>query len=94
MMNMTTMLILPQSFTILSVAGAGIAGLCMGALIKTGVVAKQKKRMLHLEDEMLKNHARILKLEKSNAALKEDLKKAKSTNNDKAASNEMKLLAS
>lgn len=94
MTNTITFLILPQSFTILSVTGVGIAGICVGALIKTGILAKQKKRMLQLEDEMLKNHARILKLEKNNAALKEDLKKAQKATGVNAAAVEVKLMAS
>lgn len=50
--------------------------------------------MLQLEDEMLKNHARILKLEKNNAALKEDLKKAQKATGVNAAAVEVKLMAS
>ena len=42
-----------------------IAGaFALGFLFKRAVIAKQRKRILSLEDEMLSNHARILDLEK------------------------------
>ncbi|MBS1731371.1 MAG: hypothetical protein JSS67_11460 [Bacteroidetes bacterium] len=73
MTNFASLLMLPQSFTIIPVIGAGIAGLVSGFLIKSGVLASQKKRILNLENEMLKNHARILQLEKKNTKLKENV---------------------
>lgn len=91
MTNFASLLLLPQSFTIISVAGAGIAGFVIGIFIKYKIIAKQRKRILTLEDEMLSNHARILKLEKKNTLLKDDLsiKKDQQGNTQK-----VKLMAS
>ncbi len=94
MTNVANLLMLPQSFTIISVVGAGIAGIISGVLIKSRVLAKQRKRILDLEDEMLKNHARILKLEKRNTMLKEDLKNEQPQNIHEVSSQKVKLLAS
>lgn len=44
--------------------GIGLACFGLGLLFKRGVIAKQRKRILSLEDEMLSNHSRILALEK------------------------------
>ncbi len=91
MTNFASLLMLPQSFTIISVAGAGIAGFVTGVFIKYKIIAKQRKRILTLEDEMLNNHARILKLEKKNTQLKEDLSMKA---DQKSNSQKLKLLAS
>lgn len=45
-------------------AGTAIVSFGLGLMIKTGVIARQRKRILKLEDEMLANHAKILSLEK------------------------------
>ena len=42
-----------SSYSIVSVGLAFIVGIIAGLLLKTGVIAKSKKRILHLEDEML-----------------------------------------
>lgn len=94
MTNFASLLILPQSFTIISVAGAGIAGIISGVFIKYRILAKQKKRILDLEDEMLKNHARILKLEKKNTLLKEDSRNVQGQNLQDVSKQQMKLMAS
>ena len=44
--------------------GIAVASFGLGMLIKKGIIAKQRKRILSLEDEMLSNHSRILALEK------------------------------
>lgn len=44
--------------------GIAVAFFGLGMLVKRGVIAKQRKRILSLEDEMLANHSRILSLEK------------------------------
>ncbi|MBG9375751.1 hypothetical protein I5907_05865 [Panacibacter sp. DH6] len=52
-------------------AVTGIAGFAAGFLIKAAAIAKHKKRVIGLEDEMLTNHSRILELEKQLAELKD-----------------------
>jgi hypothetical protein len=59
-------------FSIATVAIAGIGGFIIGYFVKSGVIAKHKKRVLGLENEMLSNHSRILELEKKIADLKND----------------------
>ena len=50
----------------------GLAILCfaLGFLFKSGVIYKQRKRILSLENEMVSNHAQILSLEKKLAEVK------------------------
>jgi len=48
-------------------------------LLKSGIIAKHKKRVMSLENEMLSNHARILNLEKENAQLRSEKLVIKST---------------
>jgi len=43
---------------------ATIAAFILGTLYKVALVAKQRRRILQLEDEMLSNHKQILDLEK------------------------------
>lgn len=63
----------PSSSNLVFLVGlAGFGGLLLGFMIKYGVIAKYKKRILGLEDEMLANHARILQLEKQLAEIKEE----------------------
>ena len=57
-------LFIPGSFTADAAALIALAAFVVGYLIKYGVLLKQRKRILRLEDEMLANHARILALEK------------------------------
>ena len=59
-------------FTIFSVAIAAVIGFIAGVLFKMGVIAKYKRKVLTLEDEMLANHARILGLEKQLTDLKNE----------------------
>ena len=49
-----------------------IIAFILGSLVKKGIVAKQRKRILELEDEMLANHANILTLEKKIADIQKD----------------------
>jgi len=59
------MMFLALNLTSISLlAAAAIISFGLGLLIKNGVIAKQRKRILQLEDEMLANHAKILSLEK------------------------------
>lgn len=59
---MTTLALLISSWPV--DLGIAVASFGLGMLIKRGVIAKQRKRILSLEDEMLANHSRILSLEK------------------------------
>ena len=55
----------PSSTNIFFVSAiTGLAGFAIGFLIKAAAIAKHKKRVIGLEDEMLTNHSRILELEK------------------------------
>jgi len=49
------------SFYLIASACMGI-GFLIGILARRTITAKYQKRILQLEEEMLKNHARILKL--------------------------------
>lgn len=61
-----------SSYSILAVGLAFVVGVIAGLFLKTGIIAKGKKRILHLEDEMLSNHSKILTLEKQVADLKKE----------------------
>lgn len=61
-----------SSYSILAVGLAFVVGLIAGLFLKTGIIAKGKKRILHLEDEMLSNHSKILTLEKQVADLRKE----------------------
>lgn len=52
--------------------GVALASFGLGLLVKRGIIAKQRKRILSLEDEMLANHSRILSLEKKLAETSPD----------------------
>lgn len=70
-------------------AAAGIGGFVFGFLIKSAAIAKHKKRVITLEDEMLNNHSRILDLEKQLAEHREE--KAKFANSTPAPKVELKV---
>jgi len=59
-------------YTILYIALSFIIGFILGYLLRSGIIAQHKKRILHLEEEMLSNHSRILDLEKQVTDLKND----------------------
>ena len=52
----------------------GLAIVCfiLGFLFKSGVLYKQRKRILSLENEMVSNHTEILSLEKKLAEVKSE----------------------
>ncbi len=54
------------------IALAVVIGFIGGYLLRSGIIAQHKKRILNLEEEMLSNHARILELEKEVSDLKSD----------------------
>ena len=58
--------------SIVILASTAIGSLGIGLLYKRILVAKQRKRIIYLEDEMLSNHARILSLERKLADSKID----------------------
>ncbi|QEC68100.1 hypothetical protein FRZ67_12600 [Panacibacter ginsenosidivorans] len=70
-------------------AVAGIGGFAVGFLIKSAAIARNKKRVISLEDEMLANHSRILDLEKQLAELREE--KAKFSNASTVPKVELKV---
>ena len=60
------------TYTIFTVGFAAAGGFAAGLLFKYGIIAKHKKRVLSLENEMLSNHSRILDLEKQVTDLKNE----------------------
>jgi hypothetical protein len=72
MMNIDSILLFAPAYTILTVGMAGVAGFVLGLLIRYGIILKQKRRILTLEDEMLTSHSRILSLEKKLSELRKD----------------------
>ena len=68
---MTFLLVLKLS-TLAILGGIAAVSFGMGMLYKMGLVAKQKKRILRLEDEMLANHSTILELEKKIAKISKE----------------------
>jgi hypothetical protein len=64
MIKFASLLLLVDNFSLFTVAGAAVAGFVVGYLVKIAIIAKQKRQILKLEDEMLANHSRILSLEK------------------------------
>ena len=59
-----SILLVQDSYSFGVVLGVAVIAFGLGLLFKLAIVAKQRKRILRLEDEMLSNHARILALEK------------------------------
>jgi hypothetical protein len=55
-----------------SLAIFSILGFITGFLIRVAINAKQKRKILKLEDEMLKNHSNILKLETKISSLEKE----------------------
>ena len=73
---------LSPAFSIVTVAAVAAAGFLIGYLFKSGVIAKHKKRVLNLENEMLSNHSRILNLEKQITELKNENSKLRDKENN------------
>ncbi len=74
MITIATIMALPQSFSLMSVALIALCSAGLGFLLKMGVLAKSRSRSLKLEDEMLTNHSRILTLEKKISQLEKEKK--------------------
>ncbi|TDW99430.1 hypothetical protein [Dinghuibacter silviterrae] len=62
----------PIPFSILGLFGLLILGFSAGYMLRALHRNKSKKQMLKLEDEMLRNHAKILSLEKIISDLKRE----------------------
>lgn len=60
--------------TIAAVAIAAGSGFFIGFLMNKAKMKKQRREILSLEDEMLRNHDRILKTEKENSELSTELR--------------------
>lgn len=60
----TNLIFIDSSYSWETTFGLAIACFALGFIFKSGVIYKQRKRILNLEDEMISNHARILSLEK------------------------------
>ena len=80
MIKMFIILALSNSYSLLSVIAIADFSLTAGFLIKLAKFSIAKKRILRLEDEMLANHARILKLQKKISELQNDNPSAQSGN--------------
>ena len=63
---------LSPAYSILTVAIAGCIGFILGFMLKSGVIATHKKRVLSVENEMLSSHSRILELEKQVTELRNE----------------------
>lgn len=66
------LLLAVDAATIYEVAGSLLIAFFTGLFFKWGTLKKYRKRVLHLENEMLENHSRILLLEKRNAELERE----------------------
>ena len=62
----------PISFSSIGLLGLLVAGFVTGYVLRTMQRNKSKKQLLKLEDEMLRNHAKILSLEKIISDLKRE----------------------
>jgi|GEM_PF-4039549 len=77
MANCISMLLAVGPLPILPMAGVAVGAFALGLLIKNALIAKHKKRVLKVENEMLSNHSRILSLEKRIAELETENKDLK-----------------
>jgi hypothetical protein len=62
----------PSSISFIGLFGLLVAGILTGYLFRAMQRNKGKRQLLKLEDEMLRNHAKILSLEKIIADLKRE----------------------
>jgi len=84
MTQLADVISLSPAYSVLTVAGAAGIGFVIGLLVKSGVVAKHKKRVLSVENEMLSSHSRILELEKQVTELKNEIAKFQDKNTGSA----------
>jgi len=84
MTQLADVISLSPAYSILTVAAAAVIGFVIGLLVKSGVVAKHKKRVLSVENEMLSSHSRILELEKQVTESKNEMAKLQDKNTSAA----------
>jgi len=84
MTQLADIISLSPAYSILTVAAAAVIGFVIGLLVKSGVVAKHKKRVLSVENEMLSSHSRILELEKQVTESKNEMAKLQDKNTSAA----------
>ena len=84
MTQLADIISLSPAYSILTVAAAACTGFVIGLLVKSGVVAKHKKRVLSVENEMLSSHSRILELEKQVTESKNEMAKLQDKNTSAA----------
>jgi len=80
MTQLANLFSLSPAYSIFTVALAGGVGFVIGLMLKSGVIAKHKKRVLNVENDMLANHSRILELEKQVTELKNENAKLRDRN--------------
>jgi len=80
MTQLANLFSLSPAYSIFTVALAGGAGFVIGLMLKSGVIAKHKKRVLNVENDMLASHSRILELEKQVTELKNENAKLRDRN--------------
>lgn len=78
-----------DSYSFTTLLGIGTACTLAGFFFKWGALAKCRRKVLRLEDEMLANHSRILSLQKKNTELQSENKNLRAE-----AKEEIKLKAS
>ncbi len=76
----STILLYANSYSILDVIAIAFFGAVAGFVFKWGLLAKNRKKILGLEDEMLANHSQILTLQKRNTELEQENKRLQSNN--------------
>jgi cell division protein FtsL len=84
MINLMNVFAFAHAYSVLTVAAASIIGFAVGFLLKWGIIAVHKKRIIELEEEMLSNHSKILELEKQNGELKSDISELKSRSHNES----------
>lgn len=65
-------LLVVKASTIYEIFAALTIALLVGFAFKFAALRQYRKRVLHLENEMLENHSRILNLEQKNAELERE----------------------
>lgn len=89
MVQLANLFSLSPAYSILTVALAGGVGFVIGVLLKSSVIAKHKKRVMSVENEMLSSHSRILELEKQVTELKNEI--AKFLNKDEGSPTRLRV---
>lgn len=64
------LIFIDSSYSWETTIGLAIVCFALGFIFKSGVIYKQRKKILSLEDEMISNHAQILEMEKKLSEVK------------------------